>query len=101
MMQVKCAPLAIAILLMVGLAGCGLVSNSSPKTPPTPPTITSISLSPQNSAVTVGKNLQLQAMGTFSDGTHQDISATAGWACSNTALATVKAGLVNGVSPGV
>ena len=101
MMQVKCAPLAVAALLTVGLAGCGLVSSSSPKTPPTPPTITSISLSPQNSAVTIGQNLQLQAMAAFSDGTHQDISATASWAGSNTALATVKAGLVNGASPGV
>ena len=101
MKHFKWAQLLLAAVLTAGLANCGLAGSSSPKTPPTPPTITAISLSPQNSAVTIGHNVQLQAMATLSDGSQSDVSSTASWASSNTALATVQGGLVKGTSPGV
>ena len=91
------------LLLAVGtnaiLAGC-MGSGSSQSNQPAP-TISSISLSPQNSAVTVGKNLQLSAQATYSDGSTKDITSTASWAVSDTSIATVKAGGVTGVKLGL
>lgn len=94
---------SLALLLTLGasamLAGCA-GSSSSPSNQPAP-TISSISLSPQNSAVTVGKTLQLSAQATYSDGSTKDIASTATWAVSDTTIATVKAGTVTGVKLGL
>lgn len=85
-----------ACLLGCGLAGGGTSSNSN-----TAANVTAISLSPQNSAATVGKSLQLAAQATFSDGSSKDISSTATWQTSDSTIATVSGGTVNGVKPGV
>lgn len=94
------ARLWLALTLSGLLAGC-IASGTSKSSNPAP-TITSISLSPQNSAVTVGKTLQLSAQATFSDGSTQDVTSTATWATSDTGLATVSSGgLVTGVKIGL
>ena len=98
-MQFRPVRFFLTLMLAISLAGCGLVKNST--TPKTPPTVTTIDVSPQNSAVQTGHTLQLTATATLSDGTKSDISSTASWASSDTALATVKGGMVSGVNPGV
>ena len=91
---------AVTLVFTIGLAGCGLVSNSSSNSKSSAP-VKSIALSPQNSAVTIGQTLQLKAMATLSDGTQMDISSTATWNSSSPTVATVSAGKVSGVALGV
>jgi hypothetical protein len=65
--------------------------------------LTSIALTPPTSGVAVGSTLQINAVGTFSDGTTQSINLAAAWsvAPSNGSLATVSTtGLVTGVAAG-
>jgi trimeric autotransporter adhesin len=65
--------------------------------------LTSIALTPATSGVAVGSTRQINAVGTFSDGTTQPIILAAAWSVtpSNGSLATVSAtGLVTGVAVG-
>jgi hypothetical protein len=102
-MQLRSAVWVISIGFALANVSCGggNTSNSKPTTPASPPTATSITLSPQNSAVTVGKTLQFKATAKFSDGSTKDISSTANWSSSNQAVATVSAGLVTAMKLGV
>ena len=99
-------------MLTIGVAiatiACGGGTSTSntpakPSPPPPPPSVTSIALSPQNSAVTVGKTLQLTATATFSDGTSKNISSSSStnWISSDKTVATVNGGLVTGLKLGV
>ncbi|MEJ2690100.1 MAG: Ig-like domain-containing protein [Deltaproteobacteria bacterium] len=69
-------------------------------------TISSLSIpSPTSTTLYAGGTLQLQAMGTFSDGSSQDLTEAATWSSSDTDLATVGnavpgAGLVKAVAQG-
>ena len=93
---------AIALSGAACLLGCGLAGGGgSSSNPNKVATVTSISLSPQNAAATIGQKLQLSAKATFSDGTSQDISSTATWQTSDATVATVDAGAVTGIKPGV
>ncbi len=76
------------------------------------PTLASIALSPQSISLTPSHSAQLKAIGTYSDASTQDISASVTWAASpngvvavnNTGLATGKAlgaGTITTVSAGV
>ncbi|MGE5207051.1 MAG: Ig-like domain-containing protein [Chlamydiota bacterium] len=92
--------LLLALATSALLAGCvGSGSSQTNKNPS--PTITSIALTPQNSAVTVGKTLQFSAQATYSDGSTKDITSTAAWAISDSNVGTVNAGVVTGVKIGV
>src|SRR5690349_12636791 len=93
----------VALTLNVVLIGClgssqGTQSNNSNNNSAS---ITSISLKPQNGAVTLGKTLQFSAQATYSDGSSKDITASAVWQTNNTSLASVSAGKVTGVQAGV
>ena len=62
----------------------------------------SIAVTPANSSVVAGATRQFTAIVTNSDGSTQDVTATATWTSSNTAVATIDAaGLATGVAPGV
>jgi len=51
--------------------------------------------------ITVGKQQQFAATGTYSDGTHQDLTSTAMWTSSAPSVATISSGgLATGVSVG-
>ena len=52
--------------------------------------LTSIFVSPATSTITVGGSAQFSAYGNFSDGSTQNITATATWSSSNNAVATVE-----------
>ena len=68
-------------------------------------TLTSITVSPQNSSLFVGKKLQFTATGTFSDGTTDLLTTSVTWTSSDNSLATISnspgtQGLVTGIAAG-
>lgn len=66
-----------------------------------PPTLVSILISPSNPAIGKSKTLQLSATGAYSDGSQQDLTATATWGTTQAAIASVSAGgMVTGVAAG-
>src|SRR5271163_225689 len=81
--------LCVAMLFAVLLAGCS--SGNSTSTPPAV-TLVSITVTPANSTVPVGTLTPFTATGTYSNDTTQDLTATATWMSSNTAVATIAAG---------
>ena len=63
--------------------------------------LVSIAFTPANPTVGTGSNSQIDVMGTYSDGSTQDLSSTAMYSSSNTAVATISStGVIMGVSPG-
>ena len=69
--------------------------------PGTPPTLSSIALMPVSQTISTGATQQFTAMGTYSDGSTQNISSQAAWASSSTAAATISGtGLATAVGPG-
>jgi len=93
--------LVVALLLSITLVGC-LGSGSSSSNGSNSPSATSISLTPQNSAVMVGKTLQFSAQATLSDGSNKDVSSTGTWTTSDSSIATVNSsGVVTAVKMGV
>jgi hypothetical protein len=82
------------------LSACGGNTGSAPGTA-SPATLVSISLSPTNPSVQVGKTQQFTATGALSDNTTQDLTKTATWSSSNTAAATISStGLATAVGAG-
>jgi sugar lactone lactonase YvrE len=55
----------------------------------TPATLVSISITPANPSMTLGTSKQFTAVGTFSDSTTQDITASVTWNSSVTSVATI------------
>ncbi|SRR5258708_6115385 len=86
---------AFAALAMLALAvSCrGFFTN---------PTLTSIAISPTAPQVEVSKTLQMQAFGTYDDGTRAQIKSGVSWASDTSSVAAVDAntGILTGVSTG-
>ena len=74
--------MALTALAVVLLAGCGnfFVDNSD---------LVSISISPANSSVQLGRTQQLMAIGTFGDSSSKDISSSVTWTSSSSHVAIV------------
>ncbi len=70
-------------------ASFGGVSSNSAVLTVTPAVLSSISITPVNSSVAVGKVQQFTAIGAYSDGSKKDITASATWTSNNTQVATV------------
>ncbi|MGK0480299.1 MAG: hypothetical protein ACJAQ3_000262 [Planctomycetota bacterium] len=51
--------------------------------------LSSIAITPPNASIALGTSLQMTAMGTFSDATTQDLTASVTWASANLAVASV------------
>jgi hypothetical protein len=66
------------------------------------PTLTSIAISPTAPQVQQGKTLQLQAFGTFDDGTRSQIKTGVSWASATPTVASIdgNTGILTGVSTG-
>ena len=65
------------------------------------PVLTSIAVTPTNPSITVGSPQQFTATGTYSDGSHQDLTNSATWTSSIPSVATISStGLATGVVPG-
>jgi len=90
-------PLTLAFVVLIGLAigaGCkGFFVN---------PTLTSISINPTAPQVDVGKTLQLQAFGTYDDGSRKPITSGVSWSSGTLAVATIDpvSGILTGVATG-
>ncbi|NAW66495.1 Ig-like domain-containing protein [Photobacterium halotolerans] len=63
-------------------------------------TLTSLSITPAVLNLANGLSQQLQAVATFTDGSTQDVTELVNWFSSNTAVATVASGKVQGISEG-
>ncbi|MGA8312365.1 MAG: choice-of-anchor D domain-containing protein [Terriglobales bacterium] len=63
-------------------------------------TVTSIAITPANPTVTKGAQQPLTATATYSNGTTQNVTASAAWTSSNAAVATVSNGVVTAVAAG-
>src|SRR5438132_6502414 len=74
--------LVVALALVALLAGCGnfFISGSA---------LTTIAISPSNTAVRPNKTQQFTANGTFGDGTTRDISSSVTWSSSAPSVATI------------
>ena len=85
-------------------ATTGPVTGSIPLTV-TSATLSSIAVAPSGQSIPVGVKLNLNAVGSFSDGTTQDLTVLSNWASTNPSVATVSnsgasSGLTTSVSPG-
>ncbi len=65
------------------------------------PSLVSIAVTPANPSIAAGTQQQFTATGTYSDGTHRDLTSSATWTSSTTSVATINsAGLATGVNVG-
>ncbi len=66
------------------------------------PTLTSIAISPTAPQVEVGKTLQLQAFGTFDDGSRNQIRSGVSWSSDTSSVASIdpNTGILTGVTTG-
>ena len=62
--------------------------------------LTSITVTPASASAPAGQTQQFTATGNYSDGTHQDLTSTAAWKSSKPSVATVNAGLAQGLKQG-
>lgn len=98
----RLSALALTLMLSITLVGCLGSGSSKSSNGSNSPSATSISVTPQNSALTVGKTLQFSAQATLSDGSSKDISSTGTWVTSDSSIATVNSsGVVTAVKMGV
>jgi uncharacterized protein YjdB len=81
-------------------AANGMTGSVSLNVIPAAAGLVSIAVTPSNPSLKAGQTQQLMAVGTYSDGTSNNLTATATWASSATAVATVNAGLATGVVQG-
>lgn len=74
-------------VLAASLTGCG----SGSVNPPPPPRVVlqTITVTPANAAIGLGTTQQYAAVGQYSDGSTQDLTASANWVSSDSVVATV------------
>ena len=75
-----------ALMLALLLCGCGGGSGSSSNPPAT---LTSINVTTTTPTIAPGTIAQFRATGIYSDGSSQDLTVSATWASSTTAVATI------------
>ena len=64
-------------------------------------TLSSITVTPSNTAILFGATQQFTATGTYSDGSTQNLTGTVGWTSSNTSVATISStGVATSLSAG-
>lgn len=80
-------------------AALGAVSNSTGLTV-TAAQLTTISVTPTSASIPLGTTKQFTATGMFTDGSMQDLTASASWSSSLPAVATVTSGLAYPVATG-
>jgi hypothetical protein len=82
-------------------ATSGTIHGSTGLTVTGSPVLVSIAVTPVNPSITVGGQQQFTATGTYSDGSHQDLTTSATWTSSSSGVATINtAGLATGVGAG-
>lgn len=76
-----------AILLLGLVAGCGGGGDAGLSAGP--PTLTSIEVTPTNPVIAAGTTQRLTAMGIYSDGSKNDLTATVTWSTASAMIATI------------
>jgi len=80
-------------LLLLALSGCGGGGGGTGApggtVSPATKTLVSITVTPANPTTAVGATVQFSALGTYSDSTTQDLTATVTWGATNTSVATI------------
>jgi hypothetical protein len=93
--MMKSSKLLIFFLMVLVMSGCGGGSGSSP------PALVAIAVTPADPAVARGTTQQFTAMGTYSNKSTQDLSASVTWTSTNTGAATISAtGLATAIATG-
>jgi hypothetical protein len=82
------------LLLSVVVVFAGLLAGCSSGSP----TLQSIAVTPAAPSVAAGLTQQFKAVGTYSNNSTQDLTSTATWSSSNTAVATISGGLAKGIT---
>ena len=91
----------IGTALIVSGCGGGGSGSSNPGGGSGTPVLSSISVTPGTPSIAAGGTQQFTATGTFSDGSKQDLTSSATWSSSATAIATITSGgLATGISAG-
>lgn len=72
---------------VIGLTGCGKSGGETDGN--SAPVLSSIAVAPDSSSIIIGGTKQFTAIGTFSDGSTQDLTLSALWTSSNTTVASV------------
>jgi len=94
----RCFPL-IVLAVLAGCGGGSIPTTSSNSHPAV--VLQSIRVSASNPSLTAGTTGQLTAMGSYSDGSSQDLTKSATWSSSNPSVATVNGnGLAKGMAQG-
>jgi hypothetical protein len=103
-MRFRAVTLTVSLLSIAGLVGCsssGSQSGGGGGGGGGGPTLSSIAITPNAAAVTVGGNVSLKATGMYSDQSTKDLTSSATWSVDQSSIATVSAGTVTGVAAGV
>jgi hypothetical protein len=87
------------VCLLSALMGCGGGATSSPSGMNSSPILTSITVTPPSPTISVGTSEQFTAIGTYADGSTQNVTKTASWSSSPTAVAVIQN--TNQSTPGV
>jgi len=99
---VKRVLLSIGFVCLGLLLGCG--GGGSNGGNPQPPVLQSIQVTPANPSITIaagGATQPFTATGRFNDGSTKDLSSSASWSSSDTAVATISAtGVATGLKKG-
>ncbi len=82
---------AVGLMLLSACGGGGGGGGGDPPPPPAP-TLTSISVTPTATSIATGVTQQFTATGSYSDGSTRNLTTTATWSSSNTAVATIATG---------
>ncbi|BCS53429.1 Ig-like domain-containing protein [Geobacter sp. SVR] len=85
----RIAYLLVVVALMTAF-GCSGGSSGTGKTA-TEKALVSIQIQPTNNRLAIGTSLQFSAVGTYADNSTQDVTASAVWSSSDTAVATIAA----------
>jgi uncharacterized protein YjdB len=64
------------------------------------PQLTALQITPNSASIAANTGFAFTALGTFADGTTQDVTAFALWTSSAPSVATISAGDANGLAPG-
>jgi len=99
--RIVCSLLLCAMLAACGGGGGGgaVGGGGGHNDPPPVVTLESIDVTPQSPTIMVGTTKQLNAMGTYSDGTSANITSQVTWASTDESVATISAtGLATALS---
>ena len=83
-------------------AALGSITSAPAKLTSTSATLQSIAVTPTTASLARNGTLQFSAIGTFSDGTQQNVTSSASWSSTNTSIASIGigSGLVRGINAG-